>query len=88
MAGSAVWYHVVSGRKVFLLAPPTAANLAAYEAWAGSERQACPHLRQLLGLFISFMRRAQPRCEAGLQQSTLYPWKVHLTLRIGPPSAG
>ncbi|KAK9821418.1 hypothetical protein WJX81_001843 [Elliptochloris bilobata] len=40
MAGSAVWYHLLSGRKVFLLAPPTPANLAAYEAWAGSERQA------------------------------------------------
>lgn len=65
MAGSAVWYHVVSGRKVFLLAPPTAANLAAYEAWAGSERQARPHRRQLLGLFTSFMRRTQPRCKAG-----------------------
>lgn len=40
MAGSAVWYHVLAGRKAFLLAPPSAANLAAHEAWAGSDRQA------------------------------------------------
>jgi hypothetical protein len=37
--GSAVWYHLVSGRKVFVLAPPTAHNLAAYQAWVGSKRQ-------------------------------------------------
>ena len=34
-----VWYHMCSGRKVFLAAPPTPHNLAAYERWAGSGRQ-------------------------------------------------
>mmetsp|Transcript_12920 Transcript_12920/g.47251 ORF Transcript_12920/g.47251 Transcript_12920/m.47251 type:complete len:884 (-) Transcript_12920:46-2697(-) len=38
--GSAVWYHMVSGRKTFVLAPPTKANLEAFEEWAGSEKQA------------------------------------------------
>ena len=37
--GSSVWYHVLSGHKTFLLAPPDAANHAAFEAWAGSSRQ-------------------------------------------------
>ena len=32
-------YHVVYGRKVFLLVEPTCANLAMYEAWASSELQ-------------------------------------------------
>jgi hypothetical protein len=38
--GSSVWYHVLKGRKTFVLAPPSAANHAAFEAWAGSARQA------------------------------------------------
>lgn len=37
--GSSVWYHMVSGRKVFLLAPPTPANLAAFVDWASSKKQ-------------------------------------------------
>jgi hypothetical protein len=36
----AVWYHVISGRKVFLAAPPTPANLAAFEEWSSSGKQA------------------------------------------------
>ena len=31
--GTAVWYHVFRGRKVFYVLEPTAANLAAYERW-------------------------------------------------------
>jgi hypothetical protein len=38
--GSSVWYHVVSGRKTFLLVPPTPPNLAAFEAWSSSNKQA------------------------------------------------
>lgn len=37
--GSSVWYHVISGRKTFLLVPPTPPNLAAFESWASSEKQ-------------------------------------------------
>ncbi|OAE28303.1 hypothetical protein AXG93_2507s1150 [Marchantia polymorpha subsp. ruderalis] len=38
--GSSVWYHVLSGRKVFLVIPPTRGNLMAFEEWASSDRQA------------------------------------------------
>jgi len=31
--GTSVWYHVLNGRKVFLLIPPTANNVELYEAW-------------------------------------------------------
>ncbi|KAJ7543485.1 hypothetical protein O6H91_09G040100 [Diphasiastrum complanatum] len=37
--GSSVWYHVLSGRKVFLLVPPTKENLMAFEEWASSDKQ-------------------------------------------------
>lgn len=40
--GSSVWYHLIFGRKVFLLAPPTPTNLREYEAWASSELQVSP----------------------------------------------
>ncbi|KAG0559216.1 hypothetical protein KC19_10G087900 [Ceratodon purpureus] len=38
--GSSVWYHVLSGSKVFLLVPPTKFNLMAFEEWSSSDRQA------------------------------------------------
>jgi len=34
-----VYYHILSGSKVFYFIRPTAANLAAYERWSGSELQ-------------------------------------------------
>jgi hypothetical protein len=37
---AAVWYHVISGRKVFLAVPPTPANLAAFEEWSSTGKQA------------------------------------------------
>ena len=37
--GSAVWYHVVSGCKVFVMYPPTDTNLAAFEEWSSTEHQ-------------------------------------------------
>lgn len=39
MGGSAVWYHVVRGSKVFLLAPPTPHNQTSFEGWSTSLRQ-------------------------------------------------
>eukprot|EP00887_Chlorella_sp_A99_P001123 scaffold14.g1123.t1 len=39
MGGSSVWYHVVSGTKVFLAAPPTPANLAEFETWCSGKQQ-------------------------------------------------
>ena len=44
--GSSVWYHIVTGRKIFLAAPPTAANWKLYEGWASSEDQARHALMQ------------------------------------------
>ncbi|PWN51311.1 Clavaminate synthase-like protein, partial [Violaceomyces palustris] len=38
-AASGVYYHVVWGRKVFLFAPPTPANLSSYRSWCSSTRQ-------------------------------------------------
>ncbi|KAK9812027.1 hypothetical protein WJX73_009824 [Symbiochloris irregularis] len=32
--GSCAWYHVISGSKTFVLAPPTPHNLRAFELWA------------------------------------------------------
>lgn len=37
--GTSVWYHVHTGRKVFIFAPPSDANLARYEAWTTSRAQ-------------------------------------------------
>ena len=43
--GSSVWYSILSGSKVFALAPPTINNLRAFVHWASSSRQS----RQFLG---------------------------------------
>lgn len=37
--GTSVWYHVLSGRKMFLLIPPTERNLQLYELWLCSKDQ-------------------------------------------------
>ncbi len=39
--GSSIWYHVVKGRKTFILVPPTPQNMRAFEDWSSSDRQAC-----------------------------------------------
>ncbi|KAG6865888.1 hypothetical protein C0991_010969 [Blastosporella zonata] len=38
-AGSSVYYHILSGSKVFYFIRPTSENLAAYERWSGTELQ-------------------------------------------------
>ena len=38
--GTSVWYHVLSGKKVFLLIPPTKTNLQLYESWLCRKDQA------------------------------------------------
>lgn len=38
-AGSSVYYHILNGAKVFYFIKPTAANLAAYEHWSGTDIQ-------------------------------------------------
>ncbi|CAF1171467.1 unnamed protein product [Adineta steineri] len=39
MGGSSVWYHVLKGKKVFWLLPPTESHLRLYEEWILSGRQ-------------------------------------------------
>lgn len=38
--GSSVFYHILSGRKIFYFIPPTPTNLRKYEAWGSSPDQA------------------------------------------------
>jgi hypothetical protein len=37
--GTSVWYHVLKGKKVFYLIPPTTENLKIYEQWVSSSSQ-------------------------------------------------
>lgn len=46
--GSSVWYHVVSGEKVFLLIPPTTLNLEIYLKWTSSKNQSSTFLADLV----------------------------------------
>jgi len=39
LGGTSVWYHVLRGKKVFWLIPPTPANLKAFEHWTMSGKQ-------------------------------------------------
>ncbi|KAG6910882.1 hypothetical protein DXG01_006565 [Tephrocybe rancida] len=38
-AGSSVYYHILSGSKIFYFIRPTSENLVAYERWSGTELQ-------------------------------------------------
>ncbi|XP_013168599.1 PREDICTED: histone lysine demethylase PHF8-like [Papilio xuthus] len=37
--GTSVWYHVLHGRKIFYLIPPTSTNLALYQQWTPTNQQ-------------------------------------------------
>ncbi|CAB3255032.1 unnamed protein product [Arctia plantaginis] len=37
--GTTVWYHVLHGRKIFYLIPPTSTNLALYQQWCAANNQ-------------------------------------------------
>jgi len=39
LGGTSVWYHVLKGKKVFWLIPPTQANLKSFEQWTMSGKQ-------------------------------------------------
>ena len=47
--GSSVWYHVISGRKTFLLVPPNPQNMRAFEEWSSSEKQVLNVLQHCQG---------------------------------------
>jgi|APGre2960657444_1045066.scaffolds.fasta_scaffold02696_2 hypothetical protein len=51
--GSSVWYRIVTGRKVFMVAPPTPHNLRAFVRWASSSRQS----REFLGAALEDVHR-------------------------------
>ena len=37
--GTSVWYHIIKGKKVFWIIPPTESNLKTYENWTLSGKQ-------------------------------------------------
>lgn len=39
LGGTSVWYHILKGKKIFFLIPPTDANLRLYENWVISGKQ-------------------------------------------------
>ena len=39
LGGTSVWYHILKGKKIFFLIPPTDENLRQYEAWVLSGKQ-------------------------------------------------
>ena len=39
LGGTSVWYHILKGKKMFFLIPPTDANLKLYEKWVLSGKQ-------------------------------------------------
>jgi hypothetical protein len=47
--GTSVWYHLLRGRKVFFLAPPTPRNLALFQEWSSSQLQGAVFLPDTLG---------------------------------------
>ena len=44
-----MWYHVLSGGKVFYVLPPTENNYAAFEAWSRSAHQSSTLLPEFVG---------------------------------------
>lgn len=46
--GTSVWYHILSGEKIFCLIPPTKENLAIYEDWLCRPDQATLFLPDLI----------------------------------------
>ena len=48
MGGSSVWYHILTGEKIFWLVPPTENNLKAYERWVLSGEQTRDFLPDLM----------------------------------------
>jgi F-box/leucine-rich repeat protein 10/11 len=52
--GTSVWYHVMTGTKVFCLIPPTQDNLTAYQDWLCRPNQA--------GLFLPDLLKSKATC--------------------------
>ena len=63
-SGSSVWYHVHTGAKRFLFAPPTEAVLAAYERWTTSPAQVGG--RRALAMGARWNQARRPSCSYAL----------------------
>ncbi|GMH38653.1 hypothetical protein BSKO_06537 [Bryopsis sp. KO-2023] len=63
--GSSVWYHVVSGKKVFAVVPPTNENLQIFTAWAASAKQQ--------SVFLGEYMKGMIRVELGPGDTVLLP---------------
>mmetsp|Transcript_31775 Transcript_31775/g.46732 ORF Transcript_31775/g.46732 Transcript_31775/m.46732 type:complete len:787 (-) Transcript_31775:68-2428(-) len=60
--GTSVWYHILSGSKVFLLVPPSKGNLQVYEDWLCSQNQSevfYPDLPKVKGVYRVVLNRGQ-----------------------------
>jgi hypothetical protein len=61
--GTSVWYHILSGHKLFALVPPTETNIATYEDWLCRVHQATTFFPSLLpadsGLVMVALREHQ-----------------------------
>lgn len=49
--GTSVFYHVVSGEKIFYFVPPTKKNLETYSEWSSSPDQSSTHWLNFRYLF-------------------------------------
>lgn len=84
---AAVWYHVVSGRKVFLAAPPTPENLQAFEEWSSSGKQASMHCRHSCCTACLLCPLPHPAAKACRPVGpTMHAFPLMLTMRR--PAAG
>ncbi|KAK9830300.1 hypothetical protein WJX72_010868 [[Myrmecia] bisecta] len=63
--GSSVWYHVITGKKVFAMVPPTPSNLASYAAWMSSAKH--------LGVFLASLTEGVVYVEASAGDTLLIP---------------
>lgn len=46
--GTSVWYHIIHGKKIFILIPPTEENLEKYEQWNKNPKQSSIYFADLI----------------------------------------
>lgn len=65
--GTSVWYHVIKGKKVFILIPPTEKNLEAYEKWNKNPQQGSIYFADLID------KKEVLKCEINAGNTFLIP---------------